>query len=63
MDSPSLPARAVWNFGNQMKVEILQGNILKPERVVQAVVSTDDNYMTMGSGVSALLRKNAGSDD
>ena len=61
MGSPSLPANAVWKFGDQMKVEILQGNILKPGRAVQAVVSTDDNYLTMGSGVSAVLRAHAGS--
>ncbi len=41
-------------------VAILQGDILAPGVRVDVLVSTDDNYLTMGSGVSRLLRKNVG---
>ncbi len=41
-------------------VEILQGNILRPGVDVEAVVTTDDNYLTMGSGVSRALADMAG---
>ncbi len=53
---------ACFSFGD-LKVEILQGTILKPGREIQALVSSDDNYFTMGSGISARLRKNANSID
>ena len=43
-------------------VKILEGDILSPGVEVQFLVSTDDNYLTMGSGVSAHLRKKAGPD-
>ena len=59
MANTNSPAHTLFKFGD-MKVEILQGSILKPGVPVDAVVSTDDNYMTMGSGVAALLRKHAG---
>ncbi|MFN8464343.1 MAG: CHAT domain-containing protein [Caldilineaceae bacterium] len=45
-------------YGNT-KIHILQGDILKPGITVQVVVSTDDNYLTMGSGVAQLLRQGA----
>ena len=63
MDGAGSPARTCFKFGDRMKVEILQGNILAPGVAVAALVSSDDNYLTMGSGVSALLRKDAGSID
>ena len=63
MNDTGLSASTLFRFGDRMKVEILQGNILAPGVTVEAVVSTDDNYLTMGSGVSALLRKGAGSID
>ena len=50
---------ATFRFG-ATTVEILQGDILDPGVDVQAVVSTDDNYLSMGSGVSRLLRDRAG---
>ena len=50
--------RPTFEFGTTT-VQILQGDILKPGVEVQAVVSTDDNYLTMGSGVSEALRKAA----
>ena len=43
-------------------VKIIEGNILSPGVKVNAVVSTDDNYLTMGSGVSKMLRTGAASD-
>ncbi len=63
MNDIGSPANTVFRFGDRMKVEILQGDILAPGIAVDAVVSTDDNYLTMGSGVSAALRKQAGSID
>ena len=63
MNDMGSPANTVFRFGDRMKVEILQGDILAPGIAVDAVVSTDDNYLTMGSGVSAALRKQAGSID
>jgi O-acetyl-ADP-ribose deacetylase (regulator of RNase III) len=41
-------------------VRIIQGNILAPDVDVDAVVSSDDNYLTMGGGVSRLLAEQAG---
>jgi len=48
-----------FQFGSTA-VRIIQGHILKPEVDVDFVVSTDDNYLTMGSGVAGLLRREAG---
>lgn len=51
-----------FEFGSTT-VEILEGNILDPGVDIDAVVSTDDNYMTMGSGgVSGSLCRLADSD-
>ena len=55
--SPLVKAKFV--FGST-KVEILQGNLLDPEVRVDALVSSDDNYLTMGSGISRALAKQAG---
>lgn len=52
--------KTTFQFGTTT-VHILQGNILKPGVTVEAVVSTDDNYLTMGSGVSKQLREHANS--
>jgi O-acetyl-ADP-ribose deacetylase (regulator of RNase III) len=43
-------------------VMIIEGTILDPGVKVDAVVSTDDNYLTMGSGVSKMLRTAAASE-
>ncbi len=43
-------------------VKILEGDIRSPGVEVDAVVSTDNNYLTMGSGVSKMLRTGAASD-
>jgi O-acetyl-ADP-ribose deacetylase (regulator of RNase III) len=48
-----------FQFGSTA-VRIIQGDILRPGVDVDAVVSTDDNYLTMGSGVSRLLAERAG---
>jgi O-acetyl-ADP-ribose deacetylase (regulator of RNase III) len=48
-----------FEFGSTL-VKILQGDIRAPGVKVDAVVSTDDNYLTMASGVARLLRKWAG---
>lgn len=45
-------------FGNT-RVKLIERDILNPGDKVEAIVSTDDNYMTMGSGVSNYLKKNA----
>jgi O-acetyl-ADP-ribose deacetylase (regulator of RNase III) len=50
---------AQFEFGSTL-VKILQGDIRAPGVKVDAVVSTDDNYLTMGSGVARLLREWAG---
>jgi hypothetical protein len=60
MNGPGSPAGTLFKFGDRMKVEILQGDILAPGVAVEAVVSTDDNYLTMGSGVSRSLAAWAG---
>lgn len=56
--------RTAFPFGGTV-VRILQGNILDPpvEGGVEAVVSTDDNYLTMGGGVARQLRLNANSEE
>lgn len=53
--------RTEFQFGTT-KVQILQGDILNPGVDVEAVVSTDDNYLTMGSGIARLLAEQAGPD-
>jgi O-acetyl-ADP-ribose deacetylase (regulator of RNase III) len=58
----SLIKRKIELFGNTI-VQILEGSILNPGDDVNAVVSTDDNYLTMASGVSGLLRKRAGTEE
>ncbi len=50
---------AKFQFGNTT-VEICEGNILNPPASVDAVASSDDNYLTMGAGVSLQLAKKAG---
>jgi len=50
-----------FQFGSTT-VKIIEGNILSLGVKVNAVVSTDDNYLTMGSGVSKMLRKGAASE-
>lgn len=52
--------KTVFPFFGSTHVEILQGDIMAPGVDVDAVVSTDDNYLTMGSGVARLLAKKAG---
>ena len=44
------------------KVEILAGNLLEPgDLVVQALASTDDNYLSMGAGgIADLLKRRGG---
>jgi O-acetyl-ADP-ribose deacetylase (regulator of RNase III) len=49
------PLRTEFAFGST-SVAILVGNILDPGVDVEAVVSTDDNYLTMAGGVSEQLR-------
>lgn len=51
-----------FTFG-RTTVRILQGDILSPGVPVDAVASTDDNYLTMASGVSGVLRQAAGAED
>ena len=63
MSGTGSPAQTLFKFGDHMKVEILQGDLCAPGVAVEAVASSDDNYLTMGSGVSALLMKQAGSMD
>ncbi|MCE7980024.1 MAG: CHAT domain-containing protein [Caldilinea sp. CFX5] len=58
MSTGSGLCRTEFQFGTT-KVQLLQGDILNPGVDVAAVVSTDDNYLTMGSGVAARLRQNA----
>jgi O-acetyl-ADP-ribose deacetylase (regulator of RNase III) len=53
------PYPTQFKFGSTL-VKILQGDIRAPGVKVDAVVSTDDNYLTMGSGVARLLREWAG---
>jgi O-acetyl-ADP-ribose deacetylase (regulator of RNase III) len=48
-----------FQFGSTV-VRIIQGNIVAPGMNVDAVVSTDDNYLTMASGVSRVLAERAG---
>ena len=48
-----------YRFGDTT-VEIMQGNILNPPVPVDAVASSDDNYLTMGAGVSRGLAVKAG---
>ena len=50
---------AKFQFGNTT-VEIFEGNILNPPASVDAVASSDDNYLTMGAGVSLRLAQKAG---
>jgi O-acetyl-ADP-ribose deacetylase (regulator of RNase III) len=50
-----------FQFGSTT-VKIIEGTILSPGVKVNAVVSTDDNYLTMGSGVSKMLRVAAASE-
>lgn len=57
-DASNLGKNPSYQFGSTM-VKIIQGDLLHPGVEVDAVVSTDDNYLTMGSGVSKLLRKHA----
>ncbi|MGD8998672.1 MAG: macro domain-containing protein, partial [Anaerolineae bacterium] len=56
--------RTEFRFGTSV-VSIVQGNILDPpiDQEVEALVSTDDNYLTMGSGFSRLLMTMAGSEE
>ncbi len=51
--------KTVFHFGSTT-VQILQGDILAPGVDVDALVSSDDNYLTMGSGVSRLLADQGG---
>ena len=51
--------RASFAFGSTT-VGILVGDILGPGVKVDYLVSTDDNYLTMGSGVAGRLRRQAG---
>jgi O-acetyl-ADP-ribose deacetylase (regulator of RNase III) len=53
------PYPTQFEFGSTL-VKILQGDIRAPGVKVDAVASTDDNYLTMGSGVARLLREWAG---
>ena len=62
-ETPFVP-ETCFEFGTT-RVQILEGDILHPQDngqdvQVDAVVSSDDNYLTMGSGVSARLRDNTG---
>jgi O-acetyl-ADP-ribose deacetylase (regulator of RNase III) len=50
-----------FQFGSTT-VKIIEGDILSPGVKVNAVVSTDDNYLTMASGVAKTLRTRAASD-
>jgi O-acetyl-ADP-ribose deacetylase (regulator of RNase III) len=54
--------RTEFHFGSTT-VAILQGDMLHPGVAIDAVVSTDDNYLTMSGGLSAALREAAGSDE
>lgn len=47
-----------FQFGNT-RVKLIKNDVLNPGEKVEAIVSTDDNYLTMGSGVSNHLKKNA----
>jgi len=48
------------DHGRSTTVRILQGDILSPGVDVDAVASTDDNHLTMGSGVARRLAAPAG---
>src|SRR5581483_1248565 len=47
---------------NGTTVKIIEGSILTPGFQVDVLVSSDDNHLTMGSGISATLRSQAGPD-
>ena len=51
--------KTLFTFGD-IEVQILYGDIVDPGVPAEALVSTDDNYMTMGAGVARALRKLAG---
>ncbi len=55
------PLKTVFEFGSTT-VAILGGDILDPGVDVEAVVSTDDNYLTMNSGVSGRLRTHSSAE-
>jgi len=55
------PLKTEFEFGST-SVAILVGDILHPGVDIEAVVSTDDNYLTMASGVSERLRKHSSAD-
>ena len=59
MPDPDNPLKTEFQFGSTA-VRIIQGNIIKAGVSVDAVVSTDDNYLTMGSGVANVLARHAG---
>jgi O-acetyl-ADP-ribose deacetylase (regulator of RNase III) len=61
MSEPKVPdpQPVAFEFGTTT-VDILFGNILSLEVDVDFLVSTDDNYLTMASGVAGALRKHAG---
>jgi O-acetyl-ADP-ribose deacetylase (regulator of RNase III) len=59
-DESSLLKRE-FQFGSTT-VKIIEGTILSPGVKVNAVVSTDDNYLTMGGGVAKMLRTAAASE-
>lgn len=51
--------RGVFVFGDT-RIQILRGDLLRPGVPVDVMVSTDDNYLTMGSGVARALAEKAG---
>ena len=59
MPDPDNPLKTEFHFGSTA-VRIIQGDIMKAGLSVDAVVSTDDNYLTMGSGVASVLARHAG---
>ena len=59
MPDPDNPLKTEFQFGSTA-IRIIQGDIIKAGISVDAVVSTDDNYLTMGSGVAHVLATHAG---
>lgn len=61
MSEPTYFLQTEFQFGRTV-VRVIEGDIARPQVTVDAIASTDDNHLTMGSGVARLLADRAGPD-